>query len=239
MEVINLGVVFGIAVLVYVIWSRFRHYLLKKRVLTAIKDLDIEEDLANCVVDLDARSGLAIRQYFNNHGWYHPFEGSLGHLGLCCILSELRTEGKLKPVYDNLMSMKKKSDGHRNAVMLRTAKETDIRSRLEDYIARWGFKEGVEVDMFDLTQKRLDELNNIYALNRDVVVAPENIIQWEPSEKYYVTILGHVLLVDYDKMREMAIDLDCTCGPLYKLIALPESYVNEHLHDNERKNDVV
>lgn len=240
MEVINLVVALGIALLVCVIWSRFSHYLLKKRVLTAIKDLDIEEDLANCVVGLDARSDLAIRHYFINHGWDNPFEGSVGHFGLCCILNELRTEGKLKPVYDNLMSMKKKSDGHKNAVMLRQAKETDIRSRLEDYIARWRFKEGVEIDMFNLIQRRLDELHNIYALINDVTVTPENLFyNWNKSEKYYVTILGHVLLVDYDKMREMAIDLECTCGSLYKLNALPESYVNEHLHDNERRNDVV
>lgn len=235
MEVINLVVAFGIALLVCVIWSRFKHYLIKKRVLAAIKDLDIEEDLANCVVGLDARSDLAIRYYFTSHGWGTPFEGSLGHFGLCCLLNELRSEGKLKPVYDNLMSLKKKSDGHKNAVMLRKANETDIRSRLEDYIARWGFREGVEIDMFDLTQRRLDELKDIYALSSDVVVTPDNLIQWEPSEKYYVTIRGYVLLVDYDKMREMAIDLECTCGSLYKLIALPESYVNEHLHDSEMK----
>lgn len=240
MEVINLVVAFGIALLVCVIWSRFKHYLLKKRVLTAIKDLDIEEELANSVAGCNARCNIFIKQYFIKHGWGMPFGGADGNMELCCILNELRTEGKLKPVYDNLMSMKKKSDGHKNAVMLRNAKEPDIRSRLEDYIARWGFKEGVEIDMFDLTQRRLDELHNIYALINDVTVTPDNLFyNWNKSEKYYVTILGHVLLVDYDKMREMAIDLECTCGSLYKLIALPESYVNEHLHDNERRNEVV
>lgn len=217
------------------LWGLYKHGRNKKRVLKAVTELDIDEDLANCIAGLDARCTIAIEQYFIKHGWGKPFVGADGTLELCCLLNELRTEGKLKPVYDNLMVLNKKSDGHKNAVTLRKANETDIRSRLEDYIERWGFKEGVEVDMFDLTQRRLDELKDIYALIRDVTVTPDNLIQWEPSEKYYVTIRGYVLLVDYDKMREMAIDLECTCGSLYKLIALPESYVNEHLHDNEMK----
>lgn len=239
-NVIDFVIVFGIAVIVVVILNRINHYWIKKRVLKAIKDLDIEDELANCVAGCNARCDIAIRQYFVVHGWGAPFEEPFGHLGLCCLINELRTEGKVKPVYDNLMSMKKKSDGHKNAVMIRNAKGTDIRSKLEDYIARWGFREGVEIDMFNITQQRLDELNNIYALISDVTVTPENVLyNWSKSEKYYVTIRGYVLLVDYDKMREMAIDLECTCGSLYKLIALPESYVNEHLHDNERRNDVV
>lgn len=240
-----LSVVVGYAIgtiiilIVSAIWNRFKKHLNKKRVLQAVTELGIDEDLANCIAGLDVRCTIAIEQYFIKHGWGKPFVGADGTLELCCLLNELRSDGKLKPVYDNLMSMKKKSDGHKNAVMLRKANETDIRSKMEDYIARWGFKEGVGVDMFDLTQRRLDELNDIYALIRDVTVTPDNLIQWEPSEKYYVTIRGYVLLVDYDKMREMAIDLECTCGSLYKLIALPESYVNEHLHDNERRNEVV
>ena len=155
------------------------------------------------------------------------------------MIGELRTEGKLKPVYDNLMAMKKKPDGHKNAVMLRKAEDLDIRSSLEDYIERWGFREGIEIDMFNIIQQRLDELNDIYALTRDVMVTPGNLDKWDHSEKYYVTIRGYVLLVDFNKMREMTIDLECTCGSLFTLIALPESYVNEHLHDNGCQNEVV
>lgn len=232
---LNIVVCFVICIILISIVGAFKNRLNKKRVLQAITDLCIEEDLASCVAGCNARCTVLINQYFAKHGWDMQFIGADGNLYLCVLISELRTEGKLKPVYDNLMSMKKKSDGHKNAVMLRNSKEPDIRSRMEEYIARWGFREGVKINMFDLTQRRLDELNNIYALIRDVTVSPENIIQWEPSEKYYVTIRGYVLLVDYDKMREMAIDLECTCGSLYKLIALPESYVNEHLHDNEMK----
>ena len=230
-----------IAVLIgFTIWNLFKRHLNKKRVLQAVTELGIEEELANSVAGCNARCNIFIKQYFIKHGWGMQFVGADGNMELCCILNELRTEGKLKPVYGNLMSMKKKSDGHKNAVMLRKANGLDIRSKLEDYIARWGFREGIEIDMFDLTQQRLDELKDIYALISDVTVTPENVLyKWNKSEKYYVTIQGHVLLVDYDKMREIAIDLECTCGSLYKLVALPESYVNEHLHDTERRNDVV
>ena len=236
---LNIVVCFVIGIILISIFGAFRKRLNKKRVLQAITDLCIEEDLASCVAGCNARCTVLINQYFAKHGWDMQFVGGSDNLYLCGLISELRTEGKLKPVYGNLMSMKKKSDGHKNAVMLRNAKEPDIRSKMEEYISRWGFREGIEINMFNLTQRRLDELKKFYALARDTIVSPENIIQWEPSEKYYVTIRGYVLLVDYDKMREMAIDLECTCGSLYKLIALPESYVNEHLHDSERRNEVV
>lgn len=221
------------------VWGLYKHSQIKKRVLQAITELDIEEELANCVAGCNLRCTLAIEQYFSEHDWGNPFVGAFGNLELCCLIGELRTEGKVKQIYDNLMSMKKKSDGHKNAVMLRKAKEPDIQSNLEDYITRWGFREGVDIDMFNITQQRLDELNNIYALSRDVIVSPDNLAKWEHSSKYYVTIRGYVLLVDFNKMREMAIDLECTCGSLYKLIALPESYVNEHLHDSGCQNKVV
>ena len=105
------------------LWGLCKHGLNKKRVLQAIKELDIEEELANCVAGCNLRCTLAIEQYFIEHGWGNPFVGAPGNFELCCIIGELRTEGKVKPVYDNLMSMKKKSDGHKNAVMLRKAKE--------------------------------------------------------------------------------------------------------------------
>lgn len=237
--VFNFVVAFGIVLLVGAIWNRFKHRLNKKRVLQAITELGIEEELANCVAGCNLRCTIAIEQYFIKHGWGMPFVGAPGNLELCDIINELRFDGKVKPVYGNLMSIKKKSDGHKNAVMLRKAKEPDIESNLEDYITRWGFREGVDIDMFNITQQRLDELNNIYALARDVIVSPEDIVKWGHSSKYYVTIRGYVLLVDFYKMREMVIDLERTCGSLYKLIALPESYVNEHLHDNGCQNKVV
>ena len=105
------------------LWGLYKHGRNKKRVLKAIQELDIEEALANCVAGCDLRCTIAIEQYFSEHGWDNPFVGAFGNLELCCLINELRTEGKVKPVYDNLMAMKKKSDGHRNAVMLRKANE--------------------------------------------------------------------------------------------------------------------
>lgn len=105
------------------LWGMYKYGLNKKRVLQAIKELDIEEELANSVAGCNLRCTIAIEKYFSEHGWGMPFVGAPGTLELCCIIGELRTEGKVKPVYDNLMSMKKKSDGHKNAVMLRKAEE--------------------------------------------------------------------------------------------------------------------
>lgn len=122
---IVVGWVIGGIILVLVEWLRglYKYGRNKKRVLKAIKELDIEEELANCVAGSNLRCTLAIEQYFSKHGWGTPFVGAPGNLELCCLIGELRTEGKIKPVYDNLMAMKKKSDGHANAVMLRKAEE--------------------------------------------------------------------------------------------------------------------
>lgn len=105
------------------LWGLYKHGRNKKRVLQAIKELDIEEELANCVAGCNLRCTLAIEKYFSDHGWGMPFVGAPGSFELYYIIGELRTEGKLKPVYDNLMSLKKKPDGHKNAVMLRMAEE--------------------------------------------------------------------------------------------------------------------
>lgn len=119
------GFVIGLFIvsIVGAIWNKFKHHLNKKRVLQAITDLGIEEELANCVAGCNARCSLAIYKYFVEHGWGNPFVGAFDNLYLCCLINELRAEGKIKPIYDNLMSMKKKSDGHKNAVMLRNAEE--------------------------------------------------------------------------------------------------------------------
>lgn len=119
------GFIIGCIILSIVgwLWNLYKHGLNKKRVLQAITELDIEEELANCVAGCNLRCTLVIEQYFIEHGWGNPFVGAFGNLELCCLIGELRTEGKVKPIYDNLMSMKKKSDGHQNAVMLRKAEE--------------------------------------------------------------------------------------------------------------------
>ena len=124
-----LSVVVGYAIgtiiilIVSAIWNLFQKHLKKKRILQAVTELGIEEELANSVAGCNARCNIVIRQYFIKRGWGMQFIGADGNLELCCLLNELRTEGKLKPVYDNLMSMKKKSDGHKNAVMLRNEDE--------------------------------------------------------------------------------------------------------------------
>ena len=105
------------------LWVLYKYGRNKKRVLQAIKELDIEEELANCVAGCNLRCTIAIEQYFSEHDWGNPFVGVPGSLELYCMIGELRTEGKVKPVYDNLMALKKKSDGHKNAVMLRKADE--------------------------------------------------------------------------------------------------------------------
>lgn len=112
-----------LVVLVEWLWGLYKYGLNKKRVLQAITELGIEEELANCVAGCNLRCTIAIEIYFSEHGWGNPFVGAPGSFELYCMIGELRTEGKLKPVYDNLMSMKKKSDGHKNAVMLRKAEE--------------------------------------------------------------------------------------------------------------------
>lgn len=120
-KVISFVVGFGSVSLVYMLWNLFINHRNKKRVLKAIKDLGIEEDLANCVVGCNLHCSLAIESYFAEHGWPMPYVGAWGNLELCRVINELRTKGKIKPLYDNLMAMKKKSDGHENAVMLRKA----------------------------------------------------------------------------------------------------------------------
>lgn len=96
--VIDLVIVFGILVLLCVLWSRFKHYMTKKRVLKAIKALDIDDELSNCVAGCNLRCTLAIEEYFVKHDWGMPFVGPWGNLDLCCMIGELRAEGKVKPL---------------------------------------------------------------------------------------------------------------------------------------------
>lgn len=95
-KVISFCVGFGIVLLVCVIWSRFKHYMTKKRVLKAIKALGIEDELANSVAGCNLRCTLAIEEYFVKHDWGMPFVGAFGNLYLCGMIGELRAEGKVK-----------------------------------------------------------------------------------------------------------------------------------------------
>lgn len=92
------GFVIGLFIvsIVGAILNRINHYWIKKRVLTAIKALDIEDELAKNVAGCNARCLLAIEQYFIKHRWGTPFEGAPGTFKLCYLIGELRTEGKVK-----------------------------------------------------------------------------------------------------------------------------------------------
>ena len=106
------------------VWGLYKHSLNKKRVLKAIKDLDIEEELANCPTGVNAKLFNAIKTYLSEHNFNDPFVGQGSAFDMTLVIAELREKGKVKPVYDNLMSLKKKkSDGHKNAVMLRKVDE--------------------------------------------------------------------------------------------------------------------
>lgn len=94
--VVEVGLDFLLLMAVFESYGLYKNYKTKKRVLQAIKDLDIEEELAKNVAGCNARCLLAIEQYFITHRWGTPFEGAPGTFKLCYLIGELRTEGKFK-----------------------------------------------------------------------------------------------------------------------------------------------
>lgn len=94
--VVNVGLDFLLLMAVFESYGLYKQYKTKKRLLQAITDLVIEDELANYVAGCNLRCTLAIRQYFIEHGWGTPFDGAFGNLELCCLINELRAEGKVK-----------------------------------------------------------------------------------------------------------------------------------------------
>ena len=94
--VVNVGLDFLLFMAVFESYGLYKNYKTKKRVLQAIKEMDIEDELANYAAGCNLRCTLAIRQYFIEHGWGTPFDSAFGNLELCRLIGELRTEGKVK-----------------------------------------------------------------------------------------------------------------------------------------------
>lgn len=95
-----IGFIIGSAIMLLVsaLWNLYMSHVEKKRVLKAVKELGIEDELAENVAGCNARCLLAIEQYFITHRWGTPFVGGLGTFKLCYLLSELRKENRIKQV---------------------------------------------------------------------------------------------------------------------------------------------
>lgn len=68
-----------------------------KNVLKAIKDLNIEDELARCPA-LDAKLYLAIKTYLRDHGLRDPFIGPGSALDMSIVIADLREKRKIKPL---------------------------------------------------------------------------------------------------------------------------------------------
>lgn len=68
-----------------------------KNVLKAIKDLNLEDELARCPA-LDAKLYIAIKTYLRDHGWRDPFIGPGSALDMTIVIADLRKKGKIKPL---------------------------------------------------------------------------------------------------------------------------------------------
>lgn len=83
----------GVALVVY---NKIQLRKVRKHVLKTIKELNIEDELANCICGVNAKLFIAIKTYLREHRMPDPFVGQGSALEMTLIIAELREKGKIK-----------------------------------------------------------------------------------------------------------------------------------------------
>lgn len=210
---ILISVVGGVAgaFLGLVIQYEVRVLKVRKNVLKAIKDLNIEDELAKCPVGLNAKLFNAIKTYLREHNMRDPFVGQGSVCEMMMLISELREQGKVKP----LQPVEKTEE---------SVKETPVKlfdsSAFYQWLEKWGFKKNL--NMLQLMQYRLDEYQgNLGQVLHDSVYARP------AANEYLVTIHGEYVIVDASTLTKMEADFYAEkVSPNNHLFAIPKDWVD-------------
>lgn len=208
-------VCFGVGIFIgKFLYDEHRCYKIRKNVLKAIKDLDIEDELARCPA-IDAKLYIAIKTYLRNHNMPDPFIGSGSVLDMTIVIADLRKKGKIKP-----LEPVEKSD--------ELSKETPCDTRCEDgvstlkkWMEKWQFKKNL--NMLQLMQYKLDEYQGDYRRLLNDMVYSRPI-----AKEYLVTIHGEYVFVSQNTLVDMEADFVNT-NTIHELhlFAIPKDWVDD------------
>lgn len=73
-----------------------RCYRIRKNVLKAIKDLNIEDELAKCPFGVNAKLFNAIKTYLREHNFHDPFVEQGSAFAMTLLIADLRKKGEIK-----------------------------------------------------------------------------------------------------------------------------------------------
>lgn len=216
-----IGAFIGLAIL-----HEVRCYRIRKNVLKAIKDLNIEDELAKCPVGVDAKLFNAIKTYLREHNMRDPFVEQGSAFAMTLLIADLRKKGEIKPLeidrkFDELVK-ENPFGAFKNTE--ETPSETPIAfsvSAFYRWLAKWGFKKNI--NMLQLMQYRVDEYQGDLGL-----LLKESVYARIPAKEYLVTIHGEYVLVDANTLAKMEADFYAeNVSPNSHLIAIPKDWVDE------------
>lgn len=209
------AVCFGVEILIgKFIYDGLQSRKHRKNVLKAIKDLNIEDELARCPA-LDAKLYNAIKTYLWDHKMPDPFIGRGSALVMTIVIADLRKKGKIKSLEPvTKLDEPVKEDSSETPVAFSI-------NAFHRWLAKWGFKKNL--NMLQLMQYKLDEYQGDYScLVKDLVDARPVV------KEYLVTIHGEYVFVDANTLSKMEADFYAEkVSPNAHLFALPKDWVDD------------
>lgn len=210
------AVCFGVGIIIgKFLYDEHRCYKIRKNVLKAIKDLNIEDELARCPA-IDAKLYIAIKTYLRNHNMPDPFIGGGSALDMTIVIAELRKKGKIKPL-EPVTKLDKpvNEDLSENPIVLFSE------SNYRRWLAKWGFKKNL--NMLQLMQYKLDEYQGDYSCLLKQLVYERPVVN-----EYLVTIHGEYVFVDINTLSKMEADFYAEkVSPNAHLFAIPKDWVDD------------
>lgn len=152
----GVGLILGLIIQNEISWRKTRNNVLK-----AVKNLNIEDELARCPAGVDAKLFNAIKTYLREHNMRDPFFGQGAVINMVLLLTELRKKGKIKPVGEiDRKYYEPVTENQPNAVKFEDSAKTiklsiGFGDWLERFLKKWGITE--ECDQLGLTQAYIDK----------------------------------------------------------------------------------
>lgn len=210
---LGVGILLGKFILEEISWRKSRNNVLK-----AIKDLNLEDELARCPA-IGVKTYNAIKTYLWDHGWHDPFIGPGSAFDMAIVIADLRKKGKIKPLEPIEKSDEPVTE---NPIKLSTSEFSE--SIFLRWLVKWGFKNNL--NMFQLMQYKLDEYQGDYCrLLRDMVYSRPI------ANEYLVTVHGEYVFVNQNTLVDMEADFEST-NTIHELhlFAIPKDWVDEMIN---------
>lgn len=213
---------FGVGVIIALIaLNAIKCHEHRKNVLKAIKDLNIEDELARCPFGVDCKLFNAIKTYLWEHNLPDPFVGRGSVLDMTIVIADLRKKGKIKPLEP--AEKAEKADELSKETTCDTPCEDGV-STLKKWMDKWGFKRNL--NMLQLMQYRLDEYKGDY--RRSII----DMVYSRPiAKEYLVTVHGEYVFVSQNTLVDMESDFVNT-NTIHELhlFAIPKDWVDEMIN---------